>query len=407
MDGHSFLSQASDKGALAAVVEKKKLNLLPKTDLPLIIVKDTLESLQGFAAWHRSRFNIPVIALTGTNGKTTTKEMIAWILQTKYKVHKTIGNLNNHIGTPLTLLRLDSEHEFSIVEIGTNHPGEIAMLSSLVQPTAALITNIGRGHLEFFSGIKGVAKEKLSLFKSLKRGGTVFLNRDDNELRAARIRRKKSWSYSLSESKSSRIRGELTGLDENGCGSWRLNNSTLINMQVPGIQNVQNALAASVVCLSIGISEKRIKNSLEKYTAYDKRMQIIKSDQTLIINDSYNANPDSFIPALETLIYLTKSGKKRKITVIGDMLELGNNSQNLHRELFQNLIDYDIEAVFTIGSACKAAVDFFSLKGFTHFYSFPNHRDLGLTLKKYIRSGDTILIKGSRGMQMEKVLGHL
>jgi len=407
MDGHSFITQAIEKGALAAVVEKRKLKFLPKTDIPLIIVKDTLKSLQGFAAWHRNRFQIPVIALTGTNGKTTTKEMIAWILQTKYNVHKTIGNLNNHIGTPLTLLRLDADHEISIVEVGTNHPGEIAMLSSLVQPTAALITNIGRGHLEFFSSIKGVAKEKLSLFKTLKREGTTFINLDDKEIRTARIRRKKSSSYSLSNRKSCQIKGMLINLDENGCGSWKLNRSTKIQMKVPGIQNVQNALAASTVCLSMGISEKSIKNALEKYRAYDKRMQIIKNNHTLIINDSYNANPDSFIPALETLNYLSKKGKNRKIAVIGDMLELGNKSQILHRELFQHFIDYNIDAVFTIGSACKAAVDFFSQKGLTCFYSFPNHRDLGLRLKKYTKSGDTILIKGSRGMQMEKVLGHL
>ena len=178
-------------------------------------------------------------------------------------------------------------------------------------------------------------------------------------------------------------------------------------MQVPGIQNVQNALAASAVSLSLGISEKTIKESLENYTAIDKRMQIIKNSHTLIINDSYNANPDSFIPALDTLMYLTKGGKRRRIAVIGDMLELGKKSQKLHRELFQHLIDYNVEAVFTIGSTCKATVDFFGEKGYSQFYSFPTHRKLALKLKEYIKSGDTILLKGSRGMQMEKVLGHL
>ena len=406
-DGHWYVNEAENKGAVAAVVEKKKAKLLPRLNIPLILVKNTLKSLQQFSAWHRARFNIPVIALTGTNGKTTTKEMIAWILQTKYSIHKTIGNLNNHIGTPLTLLRLNSKHDISVIELGTNHPGEIRLLSTLVTPTSAMITNIGRGHLEFFSNIDGVAREKLSLFKAVRRSGTIYLNFDDTKLSEARIRRKNMWSYSLEKRKISRVKGRLIGLSDEGFGVWELNGKTKIRMRVPGIQNVHNALAASAVGLSFDIEEKIIKAALEDYNAYDKRMQIIKNKHSLIINDSYNANPDSFGPALKTLVHLAKGKNRRKIVVVGDMLELGKNSNQLHQELFNQLMQYKVEGIFTYGPQCQIAADFIRQKGLENVYSFSTHEELAKKLTQYLKSGDIILLKGSRGMQMERVLAYL
>jgi UDP-N-acetylmuramoyl-tripeptide--D-alanyl-D-alanine ligase len=406
-DGHWFLSEAEKKGAVAVVIEKKKSKQLPDLQIPRVLVKDSLKSLQQFSSWHKSRIGIPTIAITGTNGKTTTKEMITWLLQTKYNVHKTIGNLNNHIGTPLTLLRLNSEHQISVIELGTNHPGEIELLTSLVKPTSALITNIGRGHLEFFSSVKGVAKEKLTLFRKLKRNGIVFLNRDDKYLAAAKIKQTNIQDYSLNDETKAKVKGELSGLDEYGCGIWKLNKNTSIHMQVPGTQNVQNALAASTVGLSFGLTENAIKNALEDYSAYDKRMQIIKNGQSLIINDSYNANPDSFYPALDTLSYLTEGKNKRKVLVIGDMLELGSKADDLHQKLFMSLLDFNIDGIFTFGKACNKAVHLIREKGFANAHSFESHEALAKELKGYLKPGDVILIKGSRGMQMEKVLAFL
>ena len=406
-DGHWFVNEAEKKGAIAAVVEKKKAKRLPALKIPLIQVKDTLLSLQQFSSWHRSRFKIPIIAITGTNGKTTTKEMTSWILQTKYNVHKTIGNLNNHIGTPLTLLRLNSDHEISVTELGTNHAGEIGMLGSLVKPTAALITNIGRGHLEFLSSVDGVAKEKISLFKTLRKNGLIFLNRDDKKLAAAGIKRKNIQDYSLDDKINAKVKGQLVDVDKMGCGTWKLNKSTKIHMRIPGVQNVQNALAASAVGLSFGLSEGTIKNALEEYSAYDKRMQIIKSGKSVIINDSYNANPDSFYPALDTLTYLARGKNKRKILVIGDMLELGPVSDELHQALFLKLPDYGIDGIFSYGKACHKAVEKIRKNGYSNAYSYDSHEKLGKTLKKFLKPGDVILLKGSRGMQMEKVLAYL
>jgi len=407
MDGHSFVSQAEEKGAAAAVVAGSKLKQLPPITMPLIVVQDTLKALQQFAAWHRGQFNIPLLGITGTNGKTTSKEMITWILQTKFNVHKTIGNLNNHIGTPLTLLNLHHDHQISVVEMGTNRPGEISMLTSLVDPTAALITNIGRGHLEFFRNLEGVAREKLSLFKTLRHGATVFLNLDDKIIRQARLRRKNQVGYSLVNKSADGVQGELLRLDAQGFGIWRLNKNTKIHLQIPGIHNVQNALAAAAVCLYFGLSEKEIKSALENYTAYDKRMQIIKLEQITIINDTYNANPDSFIPALQTLSHMADTAGHRKIVVVGDMLELGPESELLHGELFRQFTASGITAVFSIGPACKAATDLYGKQRDVTMFNFSSHEKLAIKLKTYVRPGDTILLKGSRGMQMEKVLAFL
>lgn len=407
MDGHWFVADAEKNGAVAVVVEKRKAKRLPEVKIPLITVKNTLVSLQQFAGWHRSRFNIPILAITGTNGKTTTKEMITWILQTKFNIHKTIGNLNNHIGTPLTMLRLNSDHQISIVEVGTNHPGEIELLGSMVKPTSALITNIGMGHLEFFSDLKGVANEKLSLFRSLRRNGVVFLNNDDVQLRRARIRRKNMYKYSLQENSKCKISGKLLRLTREGFGIWKLNDRTTIQMQVPGIQNVQNALAASTVALHFGMKESLIKDALESYRAYDKRMQIIDNDNTVIINDTYNANPDSFIPALQTLSHLAEDRESRKIVVIGDMLELGQRAGKLHDDLFDRLMQHKVDGIFTNGKACKKAADNIRKAGYSSAFSFDSQKELAKALREFIKRGDVILLKGSRGMQMEKVLAYL
>ena len=222
-----------------------------------------------------------------------------------------------------------------------------------------------------------------------------------------RIRRTNTQDYSLRNKTSAAVKGELTGLDKDGCGIWKLNKKTMIHMRVPGIQNVQNALAASAVGLSYGLTENAIKKALEAYSAYDKRMQIIKNGQSLIINDSYNANPDSFYPALDTLSYLTEGKFKRKVLVIGDMLELGTKTDDLHQKLFMNFMDYNIDGIFTFGKACNKAVGLIQEKGFKNAHSFDSHEELAKKLKSYLKPGDAILIKGSRGMQMEKVLAFL
>jgi UDP-N-acetylmuramoyl-tripeptide--D-alanyl-D-alanine ligase len=406
-DGHNFVIDAFKKGAVAAVISKemdKKFSGLHET---LIVVDDTLNALQILAAKHRRKYHIPVIAITGTNGKTTTKEMIAWILQKKFTVHKTKGNLNNHIGTPLTVLQLKPEHQVAIFEIATNHPGEIDRLCKIVKPNAGLITNIGRGHLQYFSSIEGVAREKIHLFKNIKRSGIIFLNLDDKRLLRFSYRYKTVWSYSPDHNRNANVTGTLIKMNKQGESIWLLNNRTKITLNVPGIHNFKNALAASAVALYFGIREEDIKSALESYSSYEKRMQIIQSDKITFINDCYNANPDSFFPAFQTLEHISEQQKRRKVVIMGDMLELGLESVPLHEEIILELLNYDIAGIFTLGNDSKIAADLLREKGYEHIYSFSTHEDLAIALKKFIKSNDIVLLKGSRGMQMEKVLSYI
>ncbi len=407
LDGHNYIAEAVRKGAAAIVLAREQAHRFAELPLPQIIVPETLHALQEMASLHRKRFRIPVIGITGTNGKTTTKEMIAWILQNKFRVLKTRGNLNNHIGVPLTLLELHSEHEVAIIEMGTNHPGEIKQLCKIAGPTAGLITNIGRGHLEFFATLEGVSREKTQLFSSVGRRGIIYLNLDDENLPRFPGRKKSLWSYSLAGKPKARVTGKLAKLNSEGAGRWKLNEREFIQLHVAGLHNVNNALAAATVALSFGFSEREIKKALEKYVSYDKRMQIIRTGGLTIINDAYNSNPDSFIKALETLNHIAKEHTSRRIVVMGDMLELGLESEALHQELLISLLDFDIEGIFTLGKASNTAGDVLRYRGFDRVYSFTSHEQLGKELKKFCKKGDTLLLKGSRGMQMEKVLAYL
>ncbi len=406
-DGHDFIKDAIRKGAAALAIDKTNVHRINGTTIPVFVVPDSLTALQQLAEGHRRKFSIPILAITGTNGKTTTKEMIAWILQTRMNVHRTWGNHNNHIGVPLTLLTINSEHDISIVELGTNHPGEIAMLSKLVRPSAAIITNIGRGHLEFFSSIEGVAREKIELFNHISTRGTIFLNLDDPYLPRFPNRKKTVVRYSLEQNSEAHVKGKLLGLDNDGNGKWRLNNNTTIQMCVPGIHNVKNALAASAVALHFGFTESAIKEALERFLSYDKRMQIVRNGDVMIINDSYNANPDSYLPALQTLQHIASKHNSRKLVVFGDMLELGLNSEALHQELMFNLLDYNIDAIFTLGESSALGGRLLKDRGFDQVYSFNDHQTLAQALKKFLNPGDIILLKGSRGMQVEKILAFL
>jgi UDP-N-acetylmuramoyl-tripeptide--D-alanyl-D-alanine ligase len=406
-DGHNFVIDAFKKGAIAATISKSMFKKFSGLNQTLVVVPDTLKSLQYFAAVHRKKFSIPIIAITGTNGKTTTKEMIAWILQKKFNIHKTKGNFNNHIGTPLSILQMRPEHKMAIYELGTNHPGEIEFLSKIVKPTYGLITNIGRGHLEYFDSIDGVAREKNQLFKNLKRPGIKFLNLDDKRLLQFSPRRKTVWAYSLDGDKKAKVSGTFIRMNNRGEGSWMLNNNIKIKLKVPGIHNVKNALAATAVGLFFGLSEEEVKSTLETFTSYERRMQIVKSGNITIINDCYNANPDSFLPALHTLKHISEKQNRRKIIILGDMLELGLESAALHEEIILELLSYDAAGIFTLGNESKLAADILREKGYESIYSFYTHDDLANALIKFIKPNDIILLKGSRGMQMEKILSQI
>jgi UDP-N-acetylmuramoyl-tripeptide--D-alanyl-D-alanine ligase len=406
-DGHSFITESVNKGAAAVVIEKTRMAEYSGLSIPLIAVDHPLAALQELASRHRKKFTIPVLGLTGTNGKTTTKEMVSWILQQKFSVHKTHGNLNNHIGVPLTLLQLNADHELAIIEMGTNHPGEIAALCQIAKPNQALITNIGRGHLQYFASVEGVAREKSQLFESLSSRGIIYLNLDDKRLPSYSLRRKTVQPFSMTGVKGAKVTGKIIDTDDHGRVIWQLNGKTRIRMNVPGAHNAQNALASAAVALHFGFRETEIRDALESYTAYDKRMQIIETGGMLIINDCYNANPDSFKPALDALAHISERQNRRRIIVVGDMKELGLESDAIHLELMFELLDYNPDGIFTIGRASGLAAEELRAKGFDKIYSFKEHDELAVALKKFVREGDAILLKASRGMQLERVLAGL
>jgi UDP-N-acetylmuramoyl-tripeptide--D-alanyl-D-alanine ligase len=291
--------------------------------------------------------------------------------------------------------------------MGTNHPGEISLLGVLAEPTAGLITNIGRGHLQFFGNTEGVAREKLDLFKCTRSHGLLIVNKDDVYLGAYSSSSHSFCTYTLQDSTSADVHGKFIGLDDRGNGIWELNRKVTITLQVSGRHNVQNALAASAAALNFGLTEAEIGAALGKYHPYDKRMQTIQNGNLTIINDSYNANPDSFLPALETLLHMSEKQSCRKILVLGDMLELGKSGPHLHQEILQKALACGIDGIFTLGESFRQAAKKNKLKGSGKIYTFLSHQELSSSLKKFIESGDIILLKGSRGMQMEKILSFL
>ncbi len=404
-DGHEFVGDALKKNAKAAVVEAKwwRENKSRFENHPIFIVEDSLRALQETASEYRRKFNIPVIGLTGTNGKTTVKEMIAAVLSESGKVCKNEGNLNNHIGVPLTLFKLDSSYKILIVEMGMNHRGEIARLCEIAQPDYGLITNIGRGHLEFLKTVEGVAKAKMELFRYLSPNGTGFINLDDPLVVKHAPKCKKSVTYGFS--KNAQVVGEKPETDELGFPAMQVGGME-IKINFPGNHNLMNALAAIAVGSEFGVNLTRIKTALENVKLPGKRMEVVKHKGMLILNDTYNANPDSTIAALETLRSLPTSGKK--IFIFGDMLELGDRAIPEHAKIGESVSNYDIDVFFTIGPLAAEAVQAAQISGknvtATHF---DEKEDLIGGLKEILEKHQAILVKGSRGMKMEEVVEAL
>jgi UDP-N-acetylmuramoyl-tripeptide--D-alanyl-D-alanine ligase len=406
-NGHRFTAHVITSAALAVVVEvswfeqQKRSGKTPIGNF--ILVEDTLRALQQIGHTIRRRWGKPVLAITGSNGKTTTKEMVAGVLAQAKSVHKTTGNLNNHIGVPLTLAELSHSHDLAVVEMGTNHFGEIARLCEIAVPNFGVVTNIGRAHVEFFKDLDGVTKAKRELFEYVyAHEGIVFLNADDPRLCAALPSGTRAITYGIEQ--PAQVQGKIIAVDENGCVTlaWR---NQHIRLTIPGAYNANNAMAAIAVGEHFGVAPEKIRLALEHIPPISKRMQILRRGELTIINDAYNANPDSMRAALEFLAAMPVSETGRRVAILGDMLELGEAAPAMHREIGDLIAKLPVQAVFAYGPEMKHLVQAIGESRWAEH--FDDKSRLGDEVHRSVRAGDVILVKGSRGMAMEEVLDGL
>ena len=394
-DGNMFAENAIESGAAYAVVDNKQI--AGKSE-KMYLVEDTLSALQQLATYHRQSVNFKVIALTGSNGKTTTKELLASVLAKKYRLHATMGNFNNHIGVPLTLLSVPSETEVVIVEMGANHSGEIALLAQIALPNEGIITNIGKAHLEGFGSIDGVLKAKTELFKLLKKSkGKIYFNNGDKKLNE--LKEEYSDNTILYNSKES---GKyITQIDMSPylhCDVSVGGKVYSINTHLMGEYNAENILAALTVGIENGIRPEICVEAIQKYIPQNNRSQLIDSGKNKIILDAYNANPTSMYKALSSF---KKVSGKNKVIILGEMKETGGEERQIHSELVHFLKnEKDYEQVFLVGNIFLEISD----SSDTKIKCFTNVESLLVHLTRESLSDKTILVKGSRTVKLEKVL---
>jgi len=399
-DGHDFVDEVFQKGAAAAVVSENWLK--GRTDNrigPMIPVENPLKALQDLAKSYRKQFDIPVIAITGSNGKTTTKEMVAAVLETRFRVLKTEGNQNNHIGLPLTLLHLEEDTDIAVLEMGTNHFGEIKTLCQIADPTYGLITNIGKGHLAFFKDVEGVFRAKSELSEYLKNQGMLILNGDDTFLTRLLDDSGRKSTFGFSENCD--LRGSEQQIGGTGL-HMMVDGKMKVTLSVPGRHNLYNALAAIAVGRLFQIPDSAIQDALQQYKPSDKRSRIFRSEGITLLDDTYNANPSSIIAALRTLKEI--DGLNRTVAVLGDMLELGESSQSEHQKVGEWIVELKYDAFFCFGSAMQHAAERALSLGGQQVFHFSQKDDLISQLQAYVKDGDGMVVKGSRGMRMEEIV---
>ena len=400
-DGHRFVEQAAERGAAGAMVEESWIGSASK-NFALIRVPDTLAAYQTLAANYRRSLPLKVIAITGSNGKTSTKDFVAAILARGFRVTKTEGNFNNHVGLPQTMLTATSSDEIAVWEIGMNHPGEIAALAKLAAPDAAIITNVGVAHIEFMGSREAIAAEKGALADAVGAGGTVILNGDD------------SFSESIAQHTHAKIilagieNGTVRAIDvsqsASGCEFTILEGAHRCRAQlpVPGVHMVQNAMLAVAAGRAFGLSLEECAAGLASTPLTKARLQIKEINGIQFIDDSYNANPDSMKAALRTLVELDADG--RRVAVLGQMNELGEESERGHREVGETAAALGIDELFAVGEAGAAIAQAARKAGLEKSSAVDSPEEAARRLSATASPGDLSLVKGSRTARMERVL---
>jgi len=406
-DGHDYLEDALNRGAAAVLAAKGYAHAAESLsgDVSIIIVDDTLKALGDLAYWWRRRFDVPVIAVTGSSGKTTTKEMIALIGERSLKIHKNSGNLNNCIGFPLSLLQLTSAHGAGVYELASNQPGEIARLAEIAEPDVAVITNVGPAHLQGFHSLEAVREEKGSILSFVKPGGMAVINRDDANIRILEDRWKgKSISFGIAERATVRAEHIFTRGDTGVSFTLKIGGlSRGIDMTTLGIHNIYNALAAVAASWAVGVHFDEICAGLAAFRQVPGRMTVTRlASGVTIIDDSYNANPASATAALKTLAAVKGAGSA--VVIFGDMLELGDESEEKHREAGELIASTNVDFLFVTGMQAYAVAEGARLGGMDadRIHEIKDPGEV-LTLLRTIPRGDLwILVKGSRAMKMER-----
>ena len=404
-DGHDFVPEALALGAAGAVVSRSYNGHLTEphrhTHGALIAVDDPLKALGDIARSYRSSMSVQVVGITGSNGKTTAKEMLHHVLSGQMECVCTPGNFNNAVGVPKSLFQIEPQHDAAVIEMGTSAPGEIEYLAGIARPNVAVITNISAAHTEGFSNVKGVAREKAAIFQSLPADGMAVFNQDDYWCREI----EKTWDGprlhfgidTQAEVVATDVSADATGISFSCAG-------LKILVPVLGEHNVYNALAAAAAARALGVSWQTIRDRLRTFRPVAMRMERTCVGGVMVINDAYNANPESMLAALRTLGALPAG--RRRILVMGDMKELGEISARCHRDIGQKLAESGIDVVWTVGSQALAAGAVAAENGMGkgQLFSSPDARHAAKGLPDFVKPGDVVMVKGSRSVGLEEVV---
>jgi UDP-N-acetylmuramoyl-tripeptide--D-alanyl-D-alanine ligase len=395
-DGHDFVGEALARGAVGAVVERS----LPGVQGPLLVVPDTQRALEAAGSWARDRFQGRVIAVTGSAGKTTTKDAIAELLGTAMEVARSEGNLNNHVGVPLSLLRLPEQARAAVLELAMNHAGEIRRLAALARPEIGVVTNVGHAHVGFFESLDQVALAKRELIESLPPHGVAVLNADDERVAAfAQVHPGLVLTFGFSERAD--VRAEDVSFGAEG-SRFRVGN-VWFECPLPGRHGVMNVLAALAVARLFGLPLERLRDAVRKLEAGGMRGRRLMHRGVLILDDCYNSNPEALRAMLETL---AATPARRRIAVLGEMLELGRWAEALHREAGRRVVECGVDVLVGIRGAARFLVEEAVRAGMPPgaAFFFEDPVEAGRFLRGLLREGDAVLFKGSRGVQVERAL---
>ncbi|KAB2879535.1 UDP-N-acetylmuramoyl-tripeptide--D-alanyl-D-alanine ligase [bacterium] len=406
-DGHGYVRDVFQKGAAACVVSENWFmqNGSNFSGEKFVVAGDPLLALQNLARLHRQRSEASVIAITGTNGKTTCKEMTHAVLSKNFRTVATQGNLNNEIGVPLTLLKIEQDTQAAVIEMGADKKGDIAFLCDMAQPDSGVITNIGTAHIKSFGSIEAISETKGELFDYLTADGVRFVNIGDARLRAHSKQTKGLVTFAINNEAD--YRAEIISLNELACARIRIHapegHSFDFQLEISGLHHANNALIAASIGFSLGIDEADIVSALENYRSPSNRMGIRRYNDITVLDDTYNANPESMRAALDTLMTIKRRG--RAVAALSDMLELGSISTEEHAKIGDYILKKKPDALFTTGTASKIIHE--RAETISGNFYYEKKKEMAAELKKFIKPGDVVLIKGSRGMEMEEVVNEL